>query len=164
MDESTGPEQGRNGAGTVWVSVAEAAAQLGLSERGVRKRIAAGRIVAAQTTEGWRVQVPAPVPEPDRNSSGPAAPSTGTEPEPASGLVAQLQAENAHLRHQLDAMHERLREAHLLLAQRPALPAPTAATVAADIMANDLPKPEENPRNDSEGSRPWWARWWPWRS
>ena len=96
------------------------------------------------------------------------------EPDPAvllageqtTPLVAQLQSENTWLRGELEAWraqlealqarhaaeisawHERLREAHVLLAQRPALPAGGEISPGA---TKDAPP------------RPWWSRWLWWR-
>jgi hypothetical protein len=68
-------------------------------------------------------------------------------------LRGELQRQLERHAEETAAWQERLREAHLLAAQRPALPA------AAET-------PTETPRNDCAGSaespRSWWARWWPW--
>jgi hypothetical protein len=98
---------------------------------------------------------------------GPVRPSVDTDeqarfPElenPTVPLVDQLQSDVTFLRDELRAqreqhaaeverLHERLREAHVLLAQRPALPAPSMSQL--DNLS-DVPP------------RPWWARWRWWR-
>jgi type II secretory pathway component PulM len=153
MQTELGPEPFRNGA--AWLPVAEAAVRLGLSERGLRKRIAKGHVRARQTEAGWRVAVPeprpGPVPEPGPERAGPG-------PDPPSALVDQLHSEIAHLREELAALHERLREAHLLLAQRPALPEGRGE----DLASIDARSGEAETTGDQVGSRPWWARlaWW----
>src|SRR5215218_2755651 len=102
MLNGTGPaqdrHQARNGAGPAWYSVPAAAVLLGIHERAVRKRIAAGKITAERTAAGWRVQLAAtPGPELGPERAGPRAgttePSTGPGPEPAAPLVDQLQGE-----------------------------------------------------------------------
>jgi excisionase family DNA binding protein len=86
--------------GTVWVSVAEAAARLSLRERAVRKRIAAGRLPAERTPDGWRVCIPA---------------ALRPEPAPADDLVAQLQAVVAEQRAELEARRREVQELHAIV-------------------------------------------------
>lgn len=148
---SAGPGAGTS-SGTTWYTVPAAADRLGLTERAVRKRIAAGTIMAERTAAGWRVALPTePGPEPGPPSAGPVP-----EPGPEPAVLAALQSEVAFLRSELqaqrerharevEAWQERLREAHLLAAQQRALPAPDATEATA-------PGPEPPPR-------PWW-RWW----
>jgi excisionase family DNA binding protein len=153
MQNGTGPALAAPEAGTAWYSVPAAAARLGLKERAVRKRIAAGTLRAERTREGWRVQLPAvPGPAPDRPEAG-TGPALQTDE-----LVDQLRGEVAFLRQELreqrerhateiSAWQERLREAHLLAAQRPALPPKT---------------PEPVPGPAPVPARPWWHVLWPW--
>jgi excisionase family DNA binding protein len=139
------------GAGPDWLPVVDAAAQLGISERTTRKWIARGRLTATRTAEGWRVLLPAAQgPAETGPETGPAAPETGPGPAAEGVLVAQLQSEVEFLRDQVRALQERLREAHLLAAQRPALPAPAPdqSDRGADTSLDVLPKSE----------RPWWRR------
>jgi hypothetical protein len=131
MENGTGPALAAPAAGTAWYSVPAAAERLGLKERAVRKRIAAGTVVAQRTSAGWRVQLPAALePVPDRHEAGTAIPMAGTVPAPGPDeLIDQLRSETAFLRQELqeqrarhtaeiEAWQERLREAHLLAAQR----------------------------------------------
>ena len=124
-------------AGTQWYSVPEAAERLGLKQRAVRKRIAAGTLLAERTAQGWRVALAAaPGPAQDQHTAGTPAPPNGTGPAPGTAeLVNHLRGEVAFLRLELAELHvrhtaeiaawqERLREAHLLAAQQLALPAP----------------------------------------
>ncbi len=74
--------------GTVWLSVPQAARHLGISERAVRKRIAADSLPAQRDGGGpWRVRVGttgAAVPEPPK--TGTTAPDTA----PAPGTLATV--------------------------------------------------------------------------
>jgi hypothetical protein len=142
------PAPFRHAAGTRWLPVAEAARQLGLSERGLRGRITRGQALAQQTAAGWRVAVPEPLPEPPDSLPEPVTEASGTVTEPPwRELVDVLEATVGDLRGRLDTSEQANSELRRLLAlalQRPALPAPTL----------DCPEPDS--------PRPWWAalRWW----
>jgi hypothetical protein len=88
--EPTGPETGPGagpGAGPVWTLVADAATRLGISERAVRKRIAAGSLEGRTDGRRWWVALPAepdaePGPVPRGTWAGPAEPSSGPKTGP----------------------------------------------------------------------------------
>jgi hypothetical protein len=145
------------------VDVATAAVRLGITPDGIRKRIKRGQLVAYQADGRTWVVLDN---ETDKHDSADGHDTTRHDgrqdtnamasnlveglDQVSPALVARLEDENRYLRAQLDAMHERLREAHLLLAQRPALPEPGGVAVSdADLTAEPATKP-------------WWTRWWPW--
>jgi excisionase family DNA binding protein len=66
----------------------------------------------------------------------------------AQALIGELRHQRDQLEGEVAALHERLREAHLLAAQRPAL---AAAAEAGELFTESVNNP-----------RPWWRRWWPW--
>jgi hypothetical protein len=139
----------------------EAAAVLGISADSLRRRIRQGTVQARRDGQGRLVvELPADAGAPQ------AAPSVAGAPPASAGGVQALQAELQALRAVLveirserDALrlqvavhaqerhqwHERLREAHVLAAQRPALSAEVAST------AEPTPAP----------ALPWWRKWWP---
>jgi hypothetical protein len=158
------------------VPLAEAATILGTTQEAVRKRLRRGSLLGGKHGGEWCVVLP---PELDPRSNGAGHGGTERDTAPADGgteedprrdtagqaavlearlqeverhrdaLAAQLAEQNAHL----TACLERLREAHVLLAQERALPAPS------------IPDPEMGavPINDLSEPRPWWARlaaWW----
>lgn len=75
--------------GTDRYSVTEAAALLSISERAVRKRIAAGTLHAERIGGRWRIHFDRE-PEPDSTS-------TGTKPEPSEPLEARYQVTPAEI-------------------------------------------------------------------
>ena len=163
-------------------SVPQTARLLGISERAVRKRITTGTLSAELSPHGWLVDLPAvleAVPGGTNGGTGavpsePAryqVPPVDTSPAATAGeLDAVREAwhhareEAAFLRDELrrvreehaaerEQWHARLREALFALAQRPALPAPSAPAVpetSEQITCNPAPPP------------PWWKRWWRW--
>lgn len=157
--------------GTARYSVPQVARLLGISERAVRKRITMGSLRAERAPQGWQILLEA-VPGTVLDDAE-AVPGTAVPPEPTAGtastaatavsdeLVEQLRSEVAFLRQELQeqrerhtgeiaAWQERLREAHLLAAQRPALPPPdgTVGTAREDGQVPPVPP-----------LRPWWAFW-----
>jgi excisionase family DNA binding protein len=139
------------------VNVQEAARRARVDERTIRRWISSGRLRAARGRGGWRIAAAALAPllevgaDPPDGARADSAGDTDGVPEvpeapPTVSALDVALAEVTFLRGQVEALQERLRETHVLLAQRPALPAPstTCATVA-------------------QVSRPWWARWLGWR-
>lgn len=145
------------------VPVAEAAARLGLRPETLRKQLARGRAPGLKRHGQW-FAVLDDVLDVQDHAGHDAGPPTEPVPHAASdvppvqdhvqdgagpaAVVAVLEAEIALLTAELERVHERLREAHVLLAQRPALPAPSV-TISASVA--NLP--------------PWWSwrRWAGWR-
>jgi len=158
------------------VDIATAARRLGISTDGVHKRIARGRLPVYRVDGRTFVVVDSPSTPTDTPRSTDSldghvqaasvhAPEQDTQLGLSNPLVAQLESEVCFLRKQVEALQERhaaavvawqerLREAHVLLAQRPALPAPpTAADPAAEATTAFC----------SSAAAPWWARWAWWR-
>ena len=124
------------------VPVAEAAAHLGLTPETLRKRLWRGQVPGEKRDGQWYVILAAPlagqdgagprVPEQDcvQDTAGQGQDNEQDDAGPAALVaelrdrVAFLEAELARRDEEIAAWHDRLREAHLLLAQRPALPAP----------------------------------------
>jgi hypothetical protein len=141
------------------VPLAEAAVLLGTTQEAVRKRLRRGSLQGGKHAGEWRVLLP-PELEPRPNGAGHGGPERDTAPHDggteedtrwdAAGQVAILKArleeverhrdwlttELAERNTHLTAALERLREAHVLLAQRPALPAPRDD----ENSVNDLPR------------------------
>ncbi len=166
--------------GDVTMTATQAAAALGVSADTVRRRVRRGEFSAHRDGQGrLLVTIPGAL----QADSGSFPDDAGTCRRPAGedddgagelqALQAELQALQAVLAevrgerdalrqqviehaHERERWHERLREAHLLLAQRPALPAPHSVADPANL------SPDEPVANLAMGPRPWWLRWWPW--
>jgi excisionase family DNA binding protein len=172
------------GGGTRRYTVAQAARRLGLSERGIRRRIETGTLAAERTAHGWRITADALAAAMDASQDGTeaalggtASAANGTEaaeggtgaafvPPDTAERLAVAEAVLAEVRGERDELRERLRQAEQeraelrrLLAgalQRPALaPGIRQADTGAAAEA-DTQIVEQPPR-------PWWARFWPWR-
>jgi|SRR5579859_7511960 len=113
------------------LTIAEAAAALGLSAEGVRSRLRRGQLAGARHGRTWHVFLTGPAGHPvsaDRSDrpldrSAPPAPDVG-----AAALVAELRADVTFLRQALEreqAANAELRR--LLAAQLPSLGAPVPA-------------------------------------
>jgi hypothetical protein len=165
MEQRNGASPVRNG--TEYRTVAAAARILGISERGVRQRISRGTLAAVRTPEGWRVELGAESRTEQTQEQGPerrtvrgtVLPEQGPEHDAVPPLVAALQGEVTFLRTVIERgdqeraeLHNRLREAHLLLAQRPAL--------SSGLVESTTPGEAAT----STAPRPWWRKWWRWRS
>lgn len=167
---------------SAYLSAHQAARYVGVSERAVRKWISAGRLPATKATDGWRIRsadlapfrrsasadCPPPSADPatDRpqtiHTAAPPSPSPSVDDHQIAGELVTLREALAHaydevayLRDALRAEQERVREAHLLLAQRPALP----AGMSAD--GPQTTNPGVTPAPPAAAPRPWWQRWWP---
>src|SRR4051794_26870814 len=113
------------------LSAREAAAVCGVDERSVRRWIASGRLPADRGRSGYRIARAALAPfleVPADAADGPAAavrtdrtdgadPSDIADTAPLSAVDNSAAAEVAWLRAEVERLHERLREAHLLVAQ-----------------------------------------------
>ena len=149
-------------AATGGVSVAEAAARLGVTTDTVRRRLHRGTLAGDKTEEGqWRVWLPEPVLEVeidivpgDRQDIARLVPGSPTMPpgrSPAdTELIETLQAAVTDLRTRLDAESEARRRAdHIILelSQRPvALPtgvSDTETTLDATVAREREPTPHE---------------------
>jgi hypothetical protein len=147
------------------VPLSDAATRLGLTPDAVRLRLRRGKTLQGiKRGREWYVLLDdAPsdatgrATDHDRSSdaTGRDDDATDQDPSAADALVVQLQSEVDFLRQEVAALQERLREAHLLAAQRVALPAGDAQSVTAprdnDSIVESLPRPK------------WWARWLWWR-
>lgn len=168
-----------DGAGE-FVTVAEAAAMLGITERSVRRRMAGLGADSVRRTSGGspaRLSMAEvetlrrggrsrskPTASDPRTESGGSPAESGTCPAVASARLAELVAEVAWLRGQLeDANRARAEERRLYLAVLQALPpGPTVAT-HNDIDTRPDAEPHDAvdaPENGSRGRRRWP---WPWR-
>ena len=144
------------------LTVAQAAASLGITEGAVRSRIKRGTLPTAR--EGGTVFVLLG----DGTSQENQPPNTGV-PSDQSELIASLQDQVRYLREQLDtereARTEERRRHDTVVAQLtskiPAIEAPQEASEAAET-AQEEPERAE-PRPDAPGAqesvqRPWWRR------
>jgi excisionase family DNA binding protein len=147
--------------GTVWLSVAEAARHLGLSERAVRKRIAVHSLPAQRDGRGpWRVRIGtdgAAVPEPPK--VGTTAPTT----EPATGTLATVGDDWRALLAAKDQVIAAQAETISAQAQTIAALLATRADSDSQEGASDRPgRPESSPvvRNTAGGAWARLRRWW----
>ncbi len=154
------------------VPLTDAAAALGVSVETIRRRVKRGQLAARHDGEG-RVWIT--LPDTARQETGPclatATPGDGhcqaedqqgvlhamldatqRELETVKGEVAFLRDELRRRSDEITVWQERLREAHLLAAQRPALPAPH----------HEPPAPPATPGTAPPPDHPWWRRWLPW--
>ncbi len=150
------------------LSLTDAAAQLGISERTVLRRIKDGTVDGRKVGEGrggvWRIYLsvsdsqPAPVSDSPTNAPGTLSDSPTDEPGNVSAsvsdsqtqtapemirmveLVARLSQENQQLAGQLGFTQAKLQEAE--------------RTVALLMAPKDEPEPPAEPER-----RPWWKRW-----
>ena len=151
------------------LSLTDAAAQLGISERTVLRRIKDGTVDGRKVGEGrggvWRIYLsvsdsqPAPVSDSPTNAPGTLSDSPTDEPGNASAsvsdsqtqpaqdmirmveLVDKLQAQNQQLAGQLGYLQRQVQEQQETIQKL--LPAP-----------KDEPEPPAEPER-----RPWWKRW-----
>ncbi len=138
-------------------TVAQAAALLAVSERTVRRRIAAGEVAAVKVGGQYRVpasalgvHAPDSVPDapagqrrtvPDTMTAPPAMPVRAPDIAPLVAVVERQAEEIARLNRELGAAHERLRQ------------------LGAGQAATDRPAPAEQ---QSDASAPWWKFWERW--
>jgi excisionase family DNA binding protein len=129
------------------VSVATAAAVLGISERAVRKRIAAGRLAAIRDGNRWLVDlptelVPEPVPRGSSSATFRVPVQRGTTPESLAPLLtelSELRQRNEELAGQVGFWQGRYQEASEQLKL--------------------LQAPHESEVSTSPPARPWWRFW-----
>lgn len=161
------------------LTVSEAAALLGVSERTIRRRMAkmspahvrhvsgtCPALLSMEQVEAMRPDAHSRSQEPrtdTRTVSGGSPAESGTCPAPAADIVEELRAEVAWLRDRLVAAEvARAEERRLYLAAMRALPAaPSGSTEGVD---NDGTGPtgamaNEPPQTGNTGRR----TWWPWR-
>jgi hypothetical protein len=135
--------------------VPQAARLLGISERAIRKRIAAGSLAAERDGPRWWVRLDGAEPGTAERGTEAAPP----EPDPAPALVEQLRSEVAYLRAELTATREQLTEERRradtliasLMGRLPEL-APVAVEPSAISSGPTTPATPE--------ARPWWRRIW----
>jgi len=135
------------------VDVATAAERLGITPEAVYKRIRRGQLQANRLDGRWFVQLDgldhhngqADQPDEPPNQPPDEPPSSGSSSSSTAHL-ADLHAEVQFLRAQVEALEERLRESHVLL--------------AAALEVRQLPEPAIS----QFANTPWWSwrRWWPW--
>ncbi len=148
-----------------WLSLAEAAAHLGVSVKTARRRLKAGELISRQvaTAHGQAYEVWLPsngtvVTQTSRlNDAGTQRVDDGTTVELVR-LVDRLQRENRDLAGLVGALQERVGtlQAQLALAA-PKEPASQNRPFLADSEGMSL-DPTQTPRERSNG-RPWWAFW-----
>jgi excisionase family DNA binding protein len=174
------------------VSANEAARRFGLSEKTVRRWIAAGKLEADKRGRAYRVslsEVAALNGQPGAHNCGPSAdsgqtadnhsaPPTADSLSAMSGgaeLVALVARLHDEVKHYAEAATLWQARAHMLEDRIRALEAPrthTAGQQAAQTPEPD-PEPPEPPRRpepstpapippDEDGRQPWWRRWWAW--
>jgi len=126
------------------VSVAEAAAALGITPEAVRKRLARGTLPGHRVGRTWRVHLD--------SVDGPGGHTTragGQSQQGASATMTALQAEVRHLQAMLDtvtAERDYLRQAHAAALR--ALPAGTEQAMATSETSTSKPRAS------------WWQRLW----
>jgi hypothetical protein len=162
------------------VPLTDAATRLGLTPDAVRLRLRRGKTLQGiKRGREWYVLLDDATPDVtgcvdghDRSADATGQDGDAPATQPVTDeLVEQLRGEVVFLRQQVEALHERLREAHLLAAQQLALPAAAeAASFAHDAQnshAATFDDGRQNPTagsaNDLQNSRPWWRRWAWWR-
>ena len=143
---------------TPWLTLAEAARMLGISEKTARRRARAGQLEARQvpTQHGptWQVRLPNGVPTVDRVDSG------GTQPDRTASMlelvrmVGDLQAKA-----EAAAMWQARAE---LLAERLAAAESRILALTAPPSSVEAPGAPESPDPTMESSAPWWRAWWRW--
>ena len=154
------------------VSVQEAAPRLGISERAVRKRIAAGKLAGVMIDRAWYVRLPEPAepaeqgrePGADRNYTGAGTEAASPAPVAATPAEQVIQAvlapfirELGEVREDLGRERERRERAER---ERDALQARVEALTYTSTPRGDnplLPAPPE-PSQDAQSPRPWWRR------
>jgi len=168
--------------GGVWLSLAEAAVTLGVSEKTLRRRIKAGQVDARQEPtkygQAWKVWVDTPLRLPSPLSTGQedtdgygqgtgqggqATPGEGTRGDRVAldllQLVRELLAKNETLQVQLQQRDEQIRALTAPTEASTAAHAPESAqegqqgASAAGVVSDDLGRPVAAPR------RAWWRFW-----
>lgn len=140
---------------TRWVSVKEAAASLGLSERAVQTRAKRGQIVAKKAGHGWQVCLDDQAAgSATTNASEAQAHATATSNE--TSLLEQLRSEIARLSEQLaekDRQLERRDQAESELRRLMAVDKAELQDLRARLAI------ESGPETSAPALRPWWT-WW----
>lgn len=165
-------QPGGTESGPVWYSVPAAAQVLGISERGIRKRIAAGTLEARKDGTRWTVLVPgsgtgpAEGPEPERNRadeySTAARNTLFRQPEQGRPLEALMAEWIIPLVDRIAGLERAAgtRDAQIaqLQADKDALAAALAAKAAeiAEFQRSAVSSPTDRPDGAISGS--WWAR------
>ena len=149
-----------------WLTVAEAAALEGVAERTMRRRLS-GMSPADVRHRPARVRRAALRPEaPEHDSSPPevsgqSPAESGGSPALTSDRLAELVAEVAWLRAQLDdANRARAEERRLYLAVLQALPAGPVVATHNDADGPAGPEPQDAAEAPETATR---RPWWPWR-
>jgi excisionase family DNA binding protein len=138
------------------VTVAEAAARLGISKEAVRKRIARGTLKAGKDADGTvKVRVP-------YASAPPFGTPSGT-PSDAAERIEDLRDNVRHLREQLDAERQAHAEARRIIAglveRIPALEQPSDPTGASETPPEADHRGTGSVDAEEDRQRPWWRRW-----
>jgi hypothetical protein len=144
------------------LTVAEAAAVLGITEGAVRSRIKRGTLSTVK--EGGKVFVLLD----DGTSQATQSPNTGV-PSDQSDLIASLQDQIRYLREQLDAEREARTEERRrhdtvvaqLTSKIPAIEAPQEASEAVETVEEEPERAEPRPAASGpqeNAQRPWWRR------
>jgi hypothetical protein len=155
--DDTETPTGRSG-----VTLAQAAAALGITPEGVRQRIRRGKLSAYKIGRDWYVNLNKPatvlrsVAQPDTTQEAEQTdrlPVSGGEPTAATELIGQLGAEVAFLRDEILFLRDELRrrDGH----QQPSVPLPPD-WMPAPMTA--VPSPLRQPQPQERGVRRWW---WP---
>jgi hypothetical protein len=145
------------------VDIAAAATRLGITPDGVRKRIKRGQLGAYQVDGRTYVVLDG---QTDRHDNPNGHDSTrhdsrqdnATATEPDRQLLARLEDEVRFLRGEL----ERKDTIIMMLAQRPALPAPERHKESLQAPEPAVCSKTEQASVFAANNRPRWLRWWPW--
>jgi len=155
------------GGGARRYTVAQAARRLGLSERGIRRRIEAGTLAAERGANGWRITAEAiaealaeAAQDSMRADLGGSATATGgttaaSVPPHAAGRVELLEAVLTEVRGERDVLRERLAQADQERAELRRL-------LAAALQRPALVAPNQHQDHQDEPAplaRPWWRFW-----
>ncbi len=151
------------------LTVAEAAARLGISSDAVRSRLNRGTLEGRKEEDGWVVYLPVEVPiEPTVDQPSPTVerPSTDREPTVATDAllsskdetITALRDEVAFLRRELETRTDELQRRDVLLREAleriPQLPASLSTTP---------PPPPAEVSPETDNPMPWWRFWERWR-
>jgi len=154
-----------------WVTIAEAAAALHLSEKSVRRRLKSGELEGRRTSTrygpAWQVRVDVTTDTSDLEDGATSTVDGTPDREPADTstlgttgpelvrLVARLQEENRNLAGQLGYVQAQLEQYKALMAPTPHQSAQDGQQTAegGEVALDDLVQPLAPPR------KPWWRVW-----
>ena len=134
-----------------WLTTAEAAEALGVSERQVRNRVKTGKLKGKKQGNRWLIDTSLREAETEMHDNSSEVSELPTEITTSEGLVSRLEANNEWLRHRVDELGTQLAETRK---------AGEEASQRHDTIILQLTRQlEQSQRLLEYHQSPWWRRW-----